>query len=198
MITVGLTGNYGMGKSSVLALFRELGAETLDSDAIVAELLRVKRVVKGMKRLLGKEVVDRKGRLDKKAVARKIFSDEQARRALEDYLHPMVIRAIRGRIRALKKKGRVLVVEVPLLFEGGHEDNFDRTITVYSSRERSIARLVKSGIQRPEAVARLRAQMPITLKKKKADFRINNNGSRSELKGRVEPIFRLLKEEAEA
>ncbi len=194
MITAGLTGNYGMGKSSVLALFRSLGAATLDSDLIVAELLEDRKVLAGMKRILGADVIDPQGRLDKRAAAREIFGSDESRKAVERFLHPMVIGKIKKEIAGLRGKSGVVIVEVPLLFEGGYGDQFDKTITVYTSMKTAVSRLAESGVTRSGALERLRVQMPVALKKKKADFTINNNGSRGETRRQVESIYRILQQ----
>ncbi len=192
MVTAGLTGNYGMGKSSVLKLFKELGAFTLDSDSIVAELLGEKKVVRAVGEILGPAALRPDGNLDKKAVAEKIFRDPASREALQAFIHPLVLKTVKSRIRAAKSRTRVAVIEVPLLYEGGYQEMFEKVITVYTTRQTALSRLKAKGIRKDEAVARMRAQLPIGEKKKKADFAINNNGAPDKTRKQVEKVYTSL------
>lgn len=192
MLVVALTGNYGMGKSSVAALFAECGAYTLDSDAIVAELQQKKTVIERIKRLLGSEVLHADRSLNKRMVADIIFHDQTARKKIEALLHPLVFQAVEASIKKLKADNRVIIVEVPLLFEGGFQKQFDRTITVYTNQKTSLARLRKAGVSRRDALARLHSQMAIRDKKRRADYVIDNNGTRQQTRAQVRKIYRDL------
>jgi dephospho-CoA kinase len=192
MFIAGLTGNFGMGKSWVLSLFGDLGAVTLDSDRIVARLLDEDRVIREIGKLLGQDVINPDGRLDKKAVAVKVFSDGALRRKIEALLHPLVFREIDLFTEKNKDKNCVVIIEVPLLFEGDHQGRFRKVITVYAPEETAVERLAKSGFSRAEAIARLKAQLPIETKKIRADYTIDNSGTREETKKQVERIYRSL------
>ncbi|GAB4484948.1 MAG: dephospho-CoA kinase [Thermodesulfovibrionales bacterium] len=191
-----LTGNYGMGKSTVLACFNALGAITIDSDRIVAELLVKKPVVAKISRVLGPGVLAQDGRLDKKRTAALVFTDKRKRRKLENLLHPLVFREVEKRIRKIRAGKAVVIVEVPLLFEGRYQSRFARTITVHTTRKTALARLAGSGISGREALRRLRAQLPISVKKKRADFTVDNNGSRASTRAQVGRIYRVLLSES--
>jgi dephospho-CoA kinase len=194
MVSAALTGNYGMGKSFVLSVFRDLGATVLDSDRVVADLLTKKRVITRLRELLGAEVLGQDGRLDKKATAEIIFGDRELKKAVEAFLHPLVLKEIRDFISRLPDRGSVVIVEVPLLFEGGYRAMFHKVITVYATREKALMRLAKTGIARREALARLKTQLPIGIKKKMADFTIDNNGTRAETRKQIVKIYRSLRE----
>ncbi len=192
MIVAALTGNYGMGKSSVARLFAECGAYTLDSDLIVADLLRKKAVIEKIRILLGTGVLNADRSLNKKMVADIIFSDQNARRNLEALLHPMVFQAVQRSIKKLKPAVRIAIVEVPLLFEGGFQTQFDSTITVFANQKTALSRLRQAGVTRKDALARLQAQMDIRRKKKLADYVIDNNGTKHQLKMQVKRIYNAL------
>jgi dephospho-CoA kinase len=194
MVSAALTGNFGMGKSFVLSVFRDLGAIVLDSDHVVAHLLTQKRVLSRLTELLGGGVLGPDGRLDKKATAEKIFCDRELRKAVEAFLHPLVLKEIRDFISKLTDGGSVVIVEVPLLFEGGYQTLFQKVITVHATREKALTRLAKAGISRREALARLRIQLRIGRKKKLADFTIDNNGTRAETRKQIVKIYRSLRE----
>jgi dephospho-CoA kinase len=195
MITAGLTGNYGMGKSFVLSLFRELGAIVLDSDDIVEHLLEERKVISGVKKILGNDVLMENNSLDKKKIATIIFNNNELRRQLEALLHPMVFEKVESWLRKIKNRERVVIVEVPLLFEGGYQSRFDRTITVFTTQKAALERLAKGGVSRSNALRRLKAQLPIRIKKKKADYLVDNNGAKQMTLRQVESIYEKLIDE---
>lgn len=192
MVIVALTGNYGMGKSSVTALFSRCGACTLDSDEIVAGLLQKKAVIEKIRMLLGPRILNADRSLNKGAVADIIFHNKTARRKIEAFLHPLVFQAMEALIKMLKPHDCVVIVEVPLLFEGGFQKRFDRTVAVYTSQKTALARLRKAGVSRKDALARLHAQMDIREKKRLADYVINNNGTRQQTMAQVKEIYKAL------
>ena len=192
MILAGLTGNYGMGKSSVAAMFRDLGAVTLDCDEIVSNLLTARKVLRSIRRLFGDSVFSSDRNLDRAALAEIIFSDSRMRLKLEGLLHPMVLRKLKQELRRLGAGSCIVVVEIPLLFEGDFGSFFDRTITVHTAKKIAVERLKKSGICRRDALARLNSQMDIREKKRLADFSINNNGTRRQTASQARKIYALL------
>jgi dephospho-CoA kinase len=192
MVTAGLTGNIGMGKSMVLGLFRELGAATLDSDNIVSGLLDMPQVLEKIKAVLGPDVIDpASGVLDRKKVASIIFSDEDKRRQYEAILHPMVYDQIKATLA--NSSVEIAVVEVPLLFETGHETDFNTTVTVYSDVGLAIDRMEEAGMTRAEAAERMMAQMPIAEKVSRSGFSVDNNGDMSMTSVQVRRIMKVLK-----
>jgi dephospho-CoA kinase len=192
MLAAALTGNFGMGKSFVLSVFRDLGAATLESDRLVNTILAERDVIARVKDLLGGDVCGPDGSLDKKRVAEKIFSDPKLRSCLEAIIHPIVLERVDEFILSVRERFPVAVIEVPLLFEGGYSDRFQKVITVFAPEETALQRLMESGITRDNAMARLRNQLPIETKKKRADFTIDNGGSREETRKQVEVLYRTL------
>lgn len=192
MVKVGLTGNYGMGKSSATKMFKDLGAVTIDSDDIVASLLNEESIKGQIMGLLGVEAVDEYGNLDKKYIADKIFNNKQLRRNIEVILHPLVFMKVNSLIAKLRAQNRIIIIEVPLLFEGGYQGHFNRTITVFADRKSALSRLRKSGVSRKDALLRLQNQMDIRSKKRLADYCINNSGTKRQTEAQVRKIFQLL------
>jgi dephospho-CoA kinase len=197
MMKVGLTGNYGMGKSSVAAMFSRLGALTIDSDEIVASLLNEESVKGRIVGFLGVKALEPKGGLDKKYIAQRVFKNKALRKELEALIHPLVFHAVEYLMKKVRDRNRIIIVEVPLLFEGGYQNRFDRTITVYADRKTALSRLRKSGISREDALARLQNQMDIRTKKRLADYRIDNSGTRRRTEAQVKEIFSLMVNEKE-
>lgn len=197
MFLVGLTGNYGMGKSTVLPMFRKFGVITVDADKIVESLLEEKSVLGKIKELLGDRVFDKNGSLNKKKVTSLIFKNNALRHSLENILHPLVFKRVKDFLEKMNGKHKVAMIEVPLLFERGYEDRFNRTITVHTKEEIALNRLEKDGVNREEAILRLKAQLPIEEKIKRAHYVIDNNGTPEETMGQVEIIYNKLLKEAE-
>jgi dephospho-CoA kinase len=197
MFLVGLTGNYGMGKSTVLPMFRKFGVITVDADKIVESLLEEKSVLGKIRELLGERVFDKNGSLIKKEITSLIFKNNALRHSLEDILHPLVFERVKDFLEKMNGKHKVAMIEVPLLFERGYEDRFERTITVHTKEEIALNRLEKDGVNREEAILRLKAQLPIEEKIKRADYVIDNNGTSKETMEQVEIIYNKLLKEAE-
>jgi dephospho-CoA kinase len=192
MLLAGLTGNYGMGKSTVLRIFAKLGAVTRDSDEIVRTVLEEEDVLERIRQLLGDGVFYKNGRLNKKKAARVIFEDDALRQSLEDIVHPLVFEKVHSLAEELKGTEKIVVVEVPLLFERGYENRFDRTITVCAEEKVALYRLGGKGIKSEEATSRLKSQLPIKEKMQRADFVIDNNGTFEETTEQVRRIYKEL------
>lgn len=192
MLVAGLTGNYGMGKSSVLRVFRELGAITLDADEIVNDLLNDKSVLERIREVFGGHVFLSDGQLDRAKAAAIIFSDKRARDIFEGILHPLVFGKIDRFIDAVRDEEGIVIIEVPLLFEKGYLDRFDRTITVFTGEDTALKRLEGAGVSRGNALMRLDAQMPVEEKLRRSDFVIDNSRTLDETKEQVADIFKRL------
>ena len=186
-VVLGLTGTYGSGKTTAAKLFERLGALRLDADAIVHRLYaRDRALARSMARALGPGVLQA-GRLNRLALAESIFRDARARRQLERLVHPRVRRAL-ARAVALTRR-RVVVMEVPLLFESGFDRECDATVAVLAPA-RSLGR--RLGARARELARRNAAQWPARRKARRADYVLHNAGSRRALARGVKLIFRLF------
>ena len=194
MLKVGLTGSIGTGKSTVSKIFKELGAYVIDADQIVHSLLKEQFVKEKIKEILG-NVFDDKGEIDKKKVAKIIFNNPEKKKQLEALIHPLVFERIQEKIKNIEKKDpdAVVVVEVPLMIETGSYKNYDVVIVVYAPEEIQLKRLLNRGMEKEDALKRIKSQMPIDEKVKYADIVIENTGTLEELKKKVENVYRELK-----
>jgi dephospho-CoA kinase len=197
MPTIALTGNFGMGKTTVLQLFNGLGAYTINIDDVVHAILDKPSIAKKISRLLGRDVLSNSSgelSINKKRTAAIIFTDSEKRRELEQIIHPRVLKEIKRMVAAIarRKRDSVIVFEIPLLFEAGYERYFDSTITVHSTRKTAFKRLSKKGFSKNDSLKRMNAQMPISRKKKMADFLIDNNDSIEKTETRVKRVFRKI------
>lgn len=189
-----------MGKTTVLGLFKKLGAHTFNIDEFVHKILSKDTIIRKISRILGNEVLMKNNSgtsLNKKMVAAIIFSDPDKRKAIEDIIHPDVLKEIKAiRLNILKADHNALIIfEVPLLFEAHYENHFDKTIAVHSKRRLAINRLSKKGFSKDDISKRFRSQMPIYKKKDLADFLIENNGDIKATSDKVKRIFNRLKKD---
>lgn len=188
---IGLTGGMGSGKSTALALFKRKGAFVLDADAIVRDLLDKDRAVaRAVRRSFGADVFDAGGRIDRKKLAGKVFTAPDCRKKLEKILHPRVRSTIWSALA--KKKGRVAVLDIPLLYESKWDKKMDRVVVVDATLERRLARLKKRGFSAAESRRRIAAQMSLAEKARRADFVIDNNGSVAQTKKQIDEIWTEL------
>ena len=194
---IGLTGGLGTGKTTVLKLFKNSGAYTIDADKLVHQILKKPLTIKKLAAVIGKGIlIERASKtfVNKKRMADIIFNNPQKRRAVEKIIHPEVIKTaedIKTKILA-KKSDAIIVFEVPLLLEAGYEKIFYKIIVVYCSKEIAVNRVLRHGLSRKQALQRMRAQFPISRKKAAADFLINNNLSISNTKSQVKEIFKKI------
>jgi len=195
---VGLTGGIASGKSTVAELLRSWGCFLADADAISRRALDPGTVCfEQTVSAFGRDVLRPDGTVDRKKVARIVFSDEQALAMLNGIIHPYVRQRMRIESEAAfeREPGRLIVWDVPLLFESGYDADVAKTIVVTARQELRVRRIrERDGFTRAEALRRIRAQMPDREKVRRADFVIPNNGTREELETRTREVFNELME----
>lgn len=190
MLRVALTGNYGMGKSTVLRLMADMGALAISSDEVVARLLSREDVLGAIRGMFGPSAFDESGRLNKAALGRIVFNDSAMRRGLEDLLHPLVFKEVDAILAA--SDAEVAVVEVPLLYERGYEGRFGRVITVHADIDIVYGRMASVGVSRDEVRLRHSCQMPIDEKIGRADFSIDAGQDMDGVAGQAREVYNKL------
>ena len=130
-------------------------------------------------RTFGRGFVSPSGDLDRAALASRVFRSASLRRKLERATHPVILREMRRRISRSRRP--VVVADVPLLFEAGLSDTFDATAVVSAPRAQVLRRLQRRGMDRAEALRRMKAQMNLSKKESLADIVIRNEGGRTSL-----------------
>ncbi len=179
VFVLGLTGSIGMGKSTAAALLRRLGVPVHDADGTVHRLLRPGGGGAAAVALAFPGAL-RDGVVDRKALAGLVFGDKAALRRLERIIHPLVRRAERRFLaRAALGRKRVVVLDIPLLFETGGESRCDATIVVTAPRSVQDARLGRRAELTPARLSAIRArQMPDGEKRRRADFVVDTSRGR--------------------
>jgi dephospho-CoA kinase len=175
-VFIGLTGGVAAGKSTALAALAEAGVPTLSADAVVHQVYEDPALIELVRERLGDEVIV-DGAVDRDAVAREIFVEPELRSWLEQLIWPRVgmrIFEFRRENEALDPPPAATVVEVPLLFEAGMDQGFDRTIAVIVDDELRRQRAAERGGE--ELAARDERQMPQEEKAERADVVVVNDG----------------------
>ncbi len=201
MLKIAITGGAGTGKSTVARMFAELGAEVLDADAMAREAVAVGQSAwEELRHLYGPEFFHENGELNRSRVAQLVFADPAARRRLDGIIHPQVETALKARVADLAGQGaRLVLVEVPLLFETGKASAFDRVIVVTAAEAVQKERL-KGRDGRGEAEIRgiLAAQWPLADKAARADYLVDNGGSEENTRRQVKNIWGDLKNQLDS
>lgn len=200
MLLVGLTGNIGSGKSTVAQLMAARGATIIDADVLARRAVEegtpaYREIVERW----GRDVLGPDGHLDRAALRRLVFQDRGELEALNEIVHPEVAR-LREELmtEARARRDRIVVSDIPLLFENNMADDFDCIVLVDAPRPSRLDRLVRTrGLHETEAMEMIAAQMPAELKRARADFVIDNTGSLVELEARLEETWDALCAEAD-
>ncbi len=198
MPVVGLTGGLATGKSTVARLFRQCGARVVDADLLARQVVEPdKPAWRDIVRAFGKQVLLPDRTLDRAALAKLVFRDRRKLKRLSAIVHPRVAREQARLTRAiLRAKPRaVIIYDAPVLIEAKAHERMDRLIVVTADRPTQIARLRRRNhLSRPEALRRIRSQMPLSAKVKLADYVLDGTRPISELRRRVRRIYKELQQ----
>jgi len=196
MVVAGLTGGIATGKSTVAAIFEKAGARLIDADRIAREVVRNgSSAHRDIVAHFGMDVLLGDGEIDRKRLAAIIFNNPAAQRALEHIVHPQVKREVDRRVALIRRQApdALIILDIPLLFEAGMQRGVDAVIVVYAPERLQLERLMaRDGLTEPEALARIRAQMPIESKRALATRVIDNSGSREQTRQQALEIYRQL------
>ncbi|WP_019137252.1 dephospho-CoA kinase [Cellulomonas massiliensis] len=196
MQRIGLTGGIAAGKSVAARRFAELGAVVVDSDVLAREALAPGSVgLDAVVEEFGAEVLDDQGALDRAALGRRVFADDEARRRLEAIVHPVVRRlsAEREAAAAAADPAAVVVHDIPLLVETGQADTFHVVVVVHAPALLRVERLVRlRGMARDDAEARVAAQADDETRLAAADVVLDGTGSEAELRTQVDDLWARL------
>ena len=192
-LTIGLTGGIASGKSTVTKMIRELGIPVIDADQVARDVVKVgEEAYTQIVATFGQDILQTNGEIDRAKLGAIVFHNEQERKKLNAIVHP----AVRRRMMAEKEEyvqsgAKTIVLDIPLLFESELTHLIDKVIVVYVDDEVQLERLMKrNGFSKEEALARIRSQMSLREKVKKADAVINNNGTVEKTKQQLLQILR--------
>lgn len=199
MLNIGLTGNIASGKSTVVELFRSWGAAIIDADQLAREAQAPgTEVLAAIVRRFGGDVLTSDGALDRAALRSKVMGDDQALGALNGIVHPAVQRRRAQLLVEARARGdRLVINDIPLLFEALDPKDFDAVVLVDAPPAVRRARLrLLRGLTNAEADAMIAAQMPSDRKRGKSQYVIDNDGSKEALEQKARAVFDELTKRA--
>lgn len=179
-VIIAVTGSIGSGKSIVARELASLmDAEHCDTDLICREMME--KGQEGRRQVValwGRRFLNDDDSIDRTKLREAIFNDSSIRQGLEEILHPLVREYLHGLIQSCRQTGKPLVIEIPLLFETGWQDEFDVTVNVSAQNHQCIDRVMKRDmVTREQAVKALEAQMDMEEKNRRSHYVIDNSGS---------------------
>ncbi len=188
---IGLTGQIGAGKSTAAEIYKELSAAVVDADSIGRQVVdESPALLKKLVKRFGREILTRAGKLDRKALARKAFATPENKRALDGLVHPYLLKELHRQVKIAGKKHEVVVIDAALLLNWGLDSQVDATVAVIASQKVRVLRMAARGFSRDEILARQKAQYPLSEYRRRATHVIANNGSREELRRKVQRLWK--------
>ncbi len=196
LVVIGLTGGMASGKSFVMSVLCEaLGGVSIDADQVCGDLLKTgEKGWKLIQREFGRRFLTDNNDLDRKKLRCELFRDEGLRHRLNAILHPAVKEEISARLAQYAENfDGIVLVEVPLLYEAGWEDEFDKIIAITASPAQSLEWLIaRDKVTRQEAELSLGVQAPLEMKAQKADFVVDNSDDKSAVRRHVHRLALAL------
>lgn len=193
---IGLTGGIATGKSTVTTMFLDRKIPVIDSDKIAKSLLdKGQEAYQEIIDLFGTDILATDQTINRQKLAKLIFNNDEARQELNAIVHPKVKQVIHSEIARLKAfDPEFIVVDVPLLFESEFDQFCDVTLLVYARRKDQISRLtMRDHIDEEYAKQKIKAQMPLSKKKERADFIIDNSKSILETRKSFDKVISAIR-----
>ena len=191
MSVIGITGSFGSGKTVVANMFRQKRVTVLDADKIAHNLMRSGNVCFELIVDYFGEGILKKGEIDRRILGDLVFRNKKNLKKLCSIIHPEVIKEIKNEIRVLKEEKRFknVAIDVPLLFESGLDSLCDFVVVVRASQKEQIKRIQKKAdLTKAEILRRIKMQMPMKKKIKKANCVIDNAKTLKQTKKQVEDL----------
>lgn len=190
---LGLTGGIGTGKSTVARMLREKNIPVVDTDSISKEIIEYPEVIEKIKAEISSKIFNNENKLDRKKLSEIVFENKDKLKKLNEIMHPVILKKMWEEVEKLKKDYKVIVVDIPLLFEINMENEVDKVLLIYSSKEIQIERIMnRDGRTREEAIKIINSQMPLYKKREKSDYIIQNNDSLEKLEKNLDKVVQKL------
>ena len=196
MIILGLTGSIGCGKSSLSNILKENNIDIIDADIISRKIFEDKKLLNLVFEHFGDCIKNEDGSLNRKALGNIVFNDDNKLIELNALTHPRIKEKIIKEIEMLKLNNKeVIVIDAPLLIEGGYLEMVDKLLVITCNNEIQVSRIQKrDNCTREEALSRINSQMSQEEKVKYADYILDNSGSIEDLKENTREFLLYMKE----
>ncbi len=193
MRIIGITGGIGSGKSTAARVAYDLGARIIDADLIAKRVMKKgNQAYYEVIEEFGTDILNKRGGIDRKKLAQKVFTDSEKRKKLNKITHKYIAGVIHKKIERMKeaKSPDIVVIDAPIPIEEGFLDVADEVWVVNADKEKRIDRIIKrNNVSQEEALNRINSQMEDQEYKKIADVVIENNGTVEELEKRIARLF---------
>ncbi len=189
-VTIGITGNIGSGKSTVARVFEGFGAEIIEGDALGREVVeKSPDFRKWLRHRFGDDLFSGDA-LDRAALGRIVFRDEQARDELNRAIWPEIRASLEEKLKHIHNRGLRAVVDAAMIYEWGDEERYDLIVVVIADPEEAAGRAAeRMGLARAEMLDRYRIQIPAEEKAHRADVVIRNEGTLEQLESQAERVW---------
>ena len=197
MLKIGLTGSIGTGKSTVSKLLRERGIPVIDADLLAREIVKKgQECLIDLKNVFGNQILTLDGELDRKKLGQIVFSDDSKLEILNSVTHPHIRRKMKNQMNELEiKNNKVIVLDVPLLFEAQMEDLVDLVLVIFVKEEIQVKRIMeRDNCTQEEAMRIIKTQISQQDKISKSDYTIDNSGTIEELKEKLNGFLEKIEE----
>lgn len=173
---LGITGGIASGKSTVVNFFKAAGFPVVDGDIVAREVVEPgTEGLLALEKEFGQEILTKDGHLDRKRLGSIVFRDSNKRQILNRTLDPYIRSEIKRQTQKAKQSNELVIVDIPLLFEGHYEKMMDEVAVVYVTPEIQLSRLMKrNDLSKEDALERINSQLPLDEKKKRADILFDN------------------------
>lgn len=190
---LGITGQIGSGKSTAAAILRQMGAAVIDADRIGKLVVnRDLQLRQKLVRQFGPDIIDAAGRLRRRYLARLAFANERSNRALNRLVHPALLKELKSRVRDQARRYNLVVIDAALLLDWNLDRFADHVLVLHASQEVRFDRLRRRGIDRADARARQKAQLPYAEYRRRSDTIILNSGTIADLKRKLTKFIGTL------
>lgn len=194
MITIGITGIIGSGKSTAAAFLKKAGIPVIDLDELAKKAIMLPEIKESIKISFGESFLH-KGEVVISKIREAVFKNSDKLARLEDILYPEIRSELWKKVSEYKSKGAgTVVIDAPLLFEKGLYKELDRTVVVSADLDLIRIRLIKRGLLKDDIERRILLQIPLHEKEPLADFIVHNNGTEKDLEINLEGLLRSIKE----
>ena len=196
MLVVGLTGNIGCGKSSLSDIFRAEGIKIIDADIIARQIYDDEKLLRKVYETFGNDMKNEDGSLNRKALGRIVFSDDEKLIQLNKLTHPVIRQKVSDEIEEYKSQNEeIVILDAALLVESDYLNFIDKLLVVTCKENIQIERIIaRDNCSIEEALGRIKSQMSQENKVKYADYVIDNSATLSELRKKAFIFMNYIKE----
>ena len=184
---IGITGQIGAGKTTAANILKAMGAVVIDADKVGRIIVETNpKLIQKLARAFGPQILTPMENLRRKKTAEIAFSSEKNRKLLNSLVHPYLLKELKKLIKRNLAKNKVIVIDAALLLDWKLDNIVDLTLVIGCSKEKRMTRLLKKGLSKSDALARMRSQLPFRDYQKRADRVITNSSTITVLKRKVQ------------